>query len=116
LNIAQSARRVVFCCTFRASETEIAIESGALRIHREGRHAKFVKRVQPICFHGPSALARGQRVQFVTERAVFELTPAGLELRELAPGIEAEDILPLMDFVPVIAATQRMPAECFQNF
>lgn len=116
MNIAQSARRVIFCCTFRAGDTEIAVENGALRILREGRHAKFVERVQQVCFHGPSALARGQRIQFVTERAVFELTPGGLELRELAPGIEAKDILPLMDFVPVIAATQRMPAECFQNF
>ena len=115
MNIAQSARRVVFCCTFRAGDTEIAVENGALRILREGRHAKFVQRVQQVCFHGPSALARGQRVQFVTERAVFELTSDGLELRELAPGIETADILPLMDFVPVIAAPQRMPAECFHK-
>ena len=115
MNVAQSARRVVFCCTFRAGDTEIAVENGALRILREGRHAKFVKRVQQVCFHGPSALARGQKVLFVTERAVFELTKGGLELRELAPGIETADVLPLMDFVPRVAAPERMPQECFQK-
>jgi len=115
MNVAQSARRVVFCCTFRAGETEIAVENGALLNLREGRHAKFVKRVQQVCFHGPSALARGQKVLFITERAVFELTKDGLELRELAPGIETANVLPLMDFVPRVAALQRMPQECFQK-
>jgi propionate CoA-transferase len=114
VNIAQAARRVVFACTFRAGELEVAVEDGALRIVREGRHAKFVKRVQQVCFHGPSALARGQQVLYVTERAVFELTPRGLVLTELAPGIAAaRDILPLMEFAPVLEATQVMPTECF---
>jgi propionate CoA-transferase len=114
VNIAQSARRVVFCCAFRAGELEVAVDGGALRIIREGRHAKFVKRVQQVCFHGPSALARGQQVLFVTERAVFELTPRGLVLAEVAPGIKVErDILPLMEFAPVMDAVGAMPVECF---
>lgn len=115
VNIAQSARRVVFCCTFRAGELEVAMDSGALRITREGRHAKFVQRVQQVCFHGPSALTRRQQVLFVTERAVFELTPRGLLLVEVASGIEpARDILPLMEFAPVIETPSAMPAECFE--
>ncbi|MEN9572456.1 MAG: hypothetical protein RL514_311 [Verrucomicrobiota bacterium] len=114
VNITQSARRLVFCCTFRAGELEVAMENGALRIVREGRHAKFVSRVQQVCFHGPSALARGQQVLFVTERAVFELTPQGLRLTEVAPGIElARDILPQMEFKPVIETPCAMPVECF---
>ncbi|HEY6169397.1 MAG TPA: malonate decarboxylase subunit alpha [Verrucomicrobiae bacterium] len=114
VNIAQSARRVVFCCTFRACELEVTVEDGALRIVREGRHAKFVKRVQQVCFHGPSALARGQQVIFVTERAVFELAREGLRLIEVAPGIEpANDILPLMEFTPALNQSRMMPDECF---
>ena len=114
VNIAQSARRVVFCCTFCAGELEVAVDGGALRVVREGRHPKFVKRVQQVCFHGPSALARGQHVLFVTERAVFELTPRGLVLAEIAPGIEVEKhILPFMEFVPAINSPRAMPAECF---
>jgi propionate CoA-transferase len=114
VNIAQSARRVVFCCTFRAGGLEITAGNGTLRVMREGRHAKFVRRVQQVCFHGPSALARGQQVLFVTERAVFELTPRGLALIELAPGIEpAREVLPMMEFAPAVSSPRRMPAECF---
>ncbi len=115
INIAQSAKRLVFCCTFRAGDIEVAVDGDSLRIVREGRHAKFVKRVQQVCFHGPSALARGQEVLFVTERAVFALTRAGLVLREIAPGIAADKhILPLMEFVPSSVESRLMPAACFE--
>ncbi|MFA6543121.1 MAG: malonate decarboxylase subunit alpha [Limisphaerales bacterium] len=115
VNIAQAAKRVVFCCTFRAGDLEVAVENGALRIVREGPHVKFVKRVQQVCFHGPSALARGQQVLYVTERAVFELTRDGLVLREIAPGIEAANgLLPLMEFAPAGSEPRLMSAGCFQ--
>ena len=114
MNIAQNARRVVFCCAFRAGDLEVAVTGGELRIVREGKHAKFVPRVPTVCFHGPSALARGQQVLVVTERAVFALTPRGLTLVEIAPGIEpARDIFPGMAFTPPVAELRRMPAECF---
>lgn len=94
MNIAQSARRLVFCCTFQAKG-----------------QAKFVNRIQHICFHGPSALARGQQVLYVTERAVFELTPQGLRLIEIAAGLDLQrDVLDLMEFAPLLAAAvQTMP-------
>ena len=115
VNIAQNARRVVFCCTFRAGDLEVAVEGDALRIVREGRHPKFVRRVQQVCFHGPSALANGQRVLYVTERAVFELTRAGLVLREVAPGLDpAQHLRPLMEFAPAPGQPRPMPASCFQ--
>ena len=84
VNIAQAARRLVFCCTFQAKG-----------------NAKFVKHIQHVCFHGPSALARGQKVLYVTERAVFELTSNGLRLLEVAPGFEVQrDVLDQMEFAP----------------
>ena len=114
VNISQSAKRVVFCCTFRAGDLEIAVDDGRLRIVREGGAIKFVRRVQQVCFHGPSAVARGQRVLYVTERAVFELTARGLTLIEVAPGIDvAKEILPGMEFRPEIGDVRPMPAECF---
>ena len=116
VNISQSAKCVVFCCTFRAGDLEVAVADGRLRIVREGGAIKFVKRVQQVCFHGPSAVARGQRVLYVPERAVFELTARGLALIEVAPGIEvAKDILPGMEFRPEIGAVREMPGECFLN-
>ena len=115
INIAQNARRLVFCCTFRAGDLEVGVRDNTLRIVREGRHAKFVKRVQQVCFHGPSAFANGQQVLYVTERAVFELTRDGLALREFAPGIDAaKHLLPLMEFTPARSEPHIMPIECFQ--
>ncbi len=104
VNIAQCARRLVFCLTLRAGELEVAMEDGRLRIVKEGRHPKFVRSISHVCFHGPSALARGQEVLYVTERAVFKLTPRGLQLTELAPGIDLpSQVLAHMQFAPEIA-------------
>ena len=116
VNIAQNARRVIFCCTFRAGDLEVDVQEGALRIVREGRHAKFVKQVGMVCFHGPTAVARGQRVLFVTERAVFELQPGGLALTELAPGVDLRSqVLDLMEFTPASLQPKAMPADCFEK-
>ena len=114
VNISQNAGRLVFCCTFRAGGLEVQCNGGQLAIASEGRHCKFVKQVKQVCFHGPSALERGQRVLYVTERAVFELTKDGLCLRELAPGIDLESqVLALMEFRPVVDAVVPMDADCF---
>ncbi|MCB1078976.1 MAG: acyl CoA:acetate/3-ketoacid CoA transferase, partial [Verrucomicrobiae bacterium] len=103
VNISQSARRVVFCCPFRAGGLEISHDDGKLRIDTEGRHQKFVRRIAQVCFHGPSALSRGQEVLYVTERAVFRLTPDGLELIELSPGIDLRSqVLDHMKFSPLV--------------
>ena len=107
-NISQSAKRVIFCCTFTAGGLEIDVRDGKMRIVTEGRHAKFVSRIDHVCFHGPSALAQGQQVIYVTERAVFELTTSGLRLIEVAPGIDLQtQILDLMAFKPTVAADVR---------
>lgn len=87
VNIAQSARRLVFCCTFQA----------------KGK-PKFVRQIQHVCFHGPTGIARGQQVLYVTERAVFELTSNGLKLIEISAGYDLQkDILDLMEFTPLVA-------------
>ncbi len=115
VNISQNAKRIVFCCTFTAGDLEIAVTDGRLRIRREGRHAKFVQRVQQVCFHGPSALAGGQQVLYVTERAVFELTPRGLHLIEIAEGVDLhQHILPLMQFAPCVERPAIMSSHCLQ--
>ncbi len=114
VNISQTAKRVIFCCTFRAGNLAVAFEDGKLRILQDGRHCKFVKRVAQVSFHGPTALERGQEVLYVTERAVFRLTRAGMELIEIAPGIELKgQILDLMEFQPRMATPDTMPLSCF---
>ena len=102
INISQSARKLLFAGTFTAGGLDVQINDGGLRIVQEGRSRKFRASVEQITFAGQRAAARGQTVLYVTERCVFELTPQGLRLAEVAPGIDIErDILALMDFKPL---------------
>jgi propionate CoA-transferase len=103
IDISQNARAVVFAGTFTAGGLEVAIEDGKLKIIKEGRAKKFVKQVEQVTFSGQYAAKKSQPVLYVTERCVFQLTDHGLELIEVAPGIDIErDILPHMAFKPHI--------------
>jgi propionate CoA-transferase len=115
INISQNARKVVFAGTFTAGGLSIAIEDGKLRIVQEGRARKFVDRVGQVTFSGEYASEIGQPILYVTERCVFHLTKRGLELREVAPGIDIErDILAHMAFEPVIRSVQPMDPRIFR--
>jgi propionate CoA-transferase len=53
-------------------------------------------------------------VLYVTERCVFALCEEGIELIEVAPGIDIEkQILALMDFKPVIKSPGIMDRRIF---
>jgi propionate CoA-transferase len=94
---------VVFDGTFTAGRLEIAVADGQLLIVNDGNVIKFVQEVEHRTFSGDYASKRGQPALYVTERCVFELTPEGLELTEVAPGIDIErDILARMAFRPTI--------------
>lgn len=115
INISQSARKLVFAGTFTAGGLEIELRDGRLRIVREGRSRKFHAAVEQITFSGRRAVLQGQPVRYVTERCVFELTPQGMRLAEVAPGIDIErDILAHMAFRPLIDQPTPMRGEIFQ--
>ena len=115
IEIAQNAKKVVFCGTFDAQGTKLAYADGALQVLQPGRVQKFVRRVERITFSGEFARAHGQDVLYVTERAVFRLAAGGLELVEVAPGIDiGRDILAHMAFAPAIGAVRPMPPESFK--
>jgi propionate CoA-transferase len=103
INISQNAKKVIFVGTFGAGRLRIALADGKLAILEEAKARKFVEAVEHVTFSGAYATARGQNVLYVTERCVFALRPDGLELVEVASGIDiGRDILALMDFKPVI--------------
>ena len=109
INISQAARTVVFVGTFTAGDLQVRVAHGKVHIDSEGSMKKFVHAVEHRTFSGERARKLGQRVLYVTERCVFQLAPtAGLELIEIAPGIDLQrDILAQMDFTPAISPQLR---------
>lgn len=109
INISQNAKKVVFVGTFTAGGLEISVNNEKLTIEMEGRMQKFVDHVEHVTFSGPYAVAKGQTVLYITERCVFALTELGLELTEIAPGIDLEkDILRHMAFRPIVNGSLRL--------
>ncbi|MBS0353108.1 MAG: malonate decarboxylase subunit alpha [Proteobacteria bacterium] len=115
INITQNARKVVFCGTFTAGDLEVEIADGRVTVVQEGGHSKFLEQVEQITFSGRYAQGIRQPVLYVTERAVFRLTEEGMELVEIAPGIDLErDVLAHMRFRPIIRDLTLMDAEIFK--
>ncbi|MDP4023854.1 acyl CoA:acetate/3-ketoacid CoA transferase [Methylobacterium sp. NEAU 140] len=116
INISQNAKRLVFAGTFTADGLDVAVEDGGLRIVREGKSKKFIAAVEQITFSGDYAAERGQPVLYVTERCVLRRTRAGMELVEVAPGIDVErDILAQMDFAPIVNDPGPMDPRLFRD-
>ncbi|OGB92112.1 MAG: hypothetical protein A3H39_19375 [candidate division NC10 bacterium RIFCSPLOWO2_02_FULL_66_22] len=115
-HIVHRARRIVFCATFTSGGLETVVADGRLTILREGRIRKFMRAIEQLTFNAAQALANRQEVLYVTERAVFRLGDQGLELAEIAPGIDQEkDVLGQMEFRPRVSANLRaMSARLFQ--
>jgi propionate CoA-transferase len=92
INISQNAKKVVFVGSFSAGKTR-----------------KFVNQVEHCTFSGPVAARSGKTVLYITERCVFRLTSSGLELTEIAPGIDLQrDILDQMGFLPLMPQPPRL--------
>lgn len=117
INITQNAKSVYFCGTFTAKGLDVSVEAGELVISSEGTQKKFIERVEQITFSAEQALKNDKPVLYITERAVFSLTPEGLELIEIAPGIDlTTDVLEQMSFKPKISQSlSLMDRSIFQS-
>jgi len=116
INISQNARCVVFSGTLTAGDLDVAWEGGRTIIRKEGRHRKFVPKLEQVCYSAAMGHARGQVALFVTERAVFRVSDDGLTLVEIAPGLDAErDVIAHMGFRPRVAPDlARMDPRIFE--
>ncbi|MFL9966981.1 acyl CoA:acetate/3-ketoacid CoA transferase [Paraburkholderia sediminicola] len=117
INISQSAKKVVFLGTFNAGNLDVSIKDGRLTILRDSVCRKFVDEVEHRTFGGRYANERHQPVLYITERCVFALRPGGLELVEIAPGVDLQrDIISQMGFAPIIKSPPRlMDARIFES-
>ncbi|MGN0204499.1 MAG: acyl CoA:acetate/3-ketoacid CoA transferase [Coprococcus sp.] len=99
INITQNTPVVIFCGTFTAKGKK-----------------KFIKQVEQVTFSADYAKESGQKVFYVTERAVFKLTEEGVELTEVAPGYDLQkDILDMMDFTPIMKDVKTMDERIFKD-
>ena len=83
-----------------------------MKFFKKEKYEKMVRQVAQLSFNGPMARKKGQEVMIVTERAVFQLVKDGVELIEIAPGIDLQtQILDKMDFKPIISKNLRVMDE-----
>src|SRR5436190_1735918 len=105
INIAQNAKCVIFSGTLTAGDLDIEWVDGKTVIRKEGRHKKFVPKLEQVCYASVGR-QRGQVALFVTERAVFRVGPKALELIEIAPGLDVErDVIANMGFRPLVSGS-----------
>lgn len=116
INISQNSKKVIFLGTFSSGGLRTNISDGKLTIETEGKHLKFVTEIEQITFSGGRAGRERRNVLYITERCVFRLREGGIELTEVAPGIDVQkQILDLMPFTPIIHKILPMKPELFMD-
>lgn len=116
INISQNTHHLVFVGTFTIGG-KARIEDGKLVITDQGKGPKFVNKVEQVSFSGKYATENGQKLLYVTERAVFDLHDGRIRLIEYAPGVDVQkDILGYMEFEPLISEDlKEMNPDIFQE-
>lgn len=102
IDIAHNARELVFAGTFTTAGLKTELIASSLKIVKEGSARKFVDQVEQITYPARKGVReRGQKASIITERAVFRVAPEGLELTEVAAGLDVRrDVLDQMAFRP----------------
>ena len=115
INITQNSKKVVFLGTFTSGGFKATIADGEISVEQEGKYRKFVNEVGQVTFSGKRAAREGRSIFYVTERCVFGLREDGLELTEVAPGIDLQrDIIDLLPFKPLVFDPKPMDAALFR--
>ena len=99
IDIVQNTKTIVFCGTFTTKGLKILKKNDRLIIESEGKLCKIVNQVKQITFNPSVTHIKDQNIILITERCVFKVKKGGLELIEIAPGIDLNnDILSIIDF------------------
>ena len=103
VDITARAKKIVFSGMFNAG-AKLAVEGSKLVIEKEGKLKKLVEAVEHVTFSGPRGVAQGQDITYVTERCVLKLTPEGIVLTEIAPGVDLQQhILDQSEFALIVS-------------
>jgi acyl CoA:acetate/3-ketoacid CoA transferase len=115
IDITTHAKRLVFSGYFTAG-AKIEVGDGRLKIVKEGKK-KFIADVDHVTFSGRMGRQRNQEALYVTERCVIRLGEAGLEVIEIAPGIDLQkDVLDQCDIeLAVSPSLKTMDAAIFTD-
>ncbi|MCO5959183.1 acyl CoA:acetate/3-ketoacid CoA transferase, partial [Rhizobium sp. S101] len=103
VDITARARKIVFSGMFNAG-ARLGMENGRLVIEKEGKLRKLVNEVEHVTFSGKRAIEQGQDITYVTERCVMKLTPAGIVVTEIAPGVDLQAHIIDQSEFPLIVA------------
>lgn len=116
VDITARARKIVFSGMFNAG-AKLAVSDGRLVIEKEGKLRKLVHEVEHVTFSGRRAIEQGQDITYVTERCVMKLTPEGIVLTEIAPGVDLQThILDQSEFPLIVSdKLKTMDAALFQE-
>ncbi len=114
VDITARGRKLVFSGFYNAG-AKMDVVDGKLRIEKEGKVRKIVSEVEQVSFSGRRAIQQGQDVTYVTERCVLKLTPEGLVVTEIAPGVEVQSNILDQSETPLIVSPglKQMDAALF---
>jgi acyl CoA:acetate/3-ketoacid CoA transferase len=108
VDITARAKKIVFSGMFNAG-ARVTIADGKVSIEKEGKVRKLVEEVEHVTFSGRRAITQGQEITYVTERCVMNLTPGGLVVTEIAPGIDLDaHILDQSEFPLIVSDRLKM--------
>jgi len=85
-NLVNSAKKIIFIGSWMAG-ANLAIKGGKLVIKKPGAH-KFKDKVSQITMSGNRALQLNKQVYYITNVGAFRLTPRGMELFKVMPGLD----------------------------
>jgi propionate CoA-transferase len=103
-----AADTLIFVGSWMAN-AQMEIRDKRLCIVKPGTH-KFIKKVGEITMSGEQALKKGKTVLYVTNTGVFRLTPKGMMLIEVMPGVDIEkDIMQACPMQVILPESGQVP-------
>jgi len=108
IDLTTAAKMVMFVTSWM-DRAEYDLSGGKIRIAKPGK-IKFIDKVDEITFNGQEALKTGKKIFYVTTVGTFRLTPRGMEIMNVMPGIDVKkDILDVSPMKIVLPESGEVP-------